>query len=236
MPTISKTNALYLIVQGEGIFTCRHKSYPIARGSVFYCPMGENFSIRSEDALEYCYINFRGRRADELAERAGLSAHSPLLSPRDPARLAAFWLECIASGGEGAVDLLGEAVLLYTFAQVQTARREPNALLDRLLRLTEEGFTDPRFSLGCVAESLCYDPKYLSSYFKRCRGIAFTQYLRELRIKRAQFLIEQGLDSIKNIAILSGFSDPFYFSKVFKQETGLSPRAYIRRRGGNAEE
>ena len=58
-------------------------------------------------------------------------------------------------------------------------------------------------------------------------GWLFTQYLRDLRIKRSIFLIEQGINSVKSIAILSGFSDALYFSTVFKQSVGLSPRDYI---------
>ena len=35
-------------------------------------------------------------------------------------------------------------------------------------------------------------------------------------------------DSISNIATLCGFSDPLYFSKVFKKHTGKSPSVYIK--------
>jgi len=41
------------------------------------------------------------------------------------------------------------------------------------------------------------------------------------------FLIEQGIVSVKNVAILSGFQDALYFSKVFKDAVGISPKEYI---------
>ena len=57
--------------------------------------------------------------------------------------------------------------------------------------------------------------------------MVYTQYLRDMRIRHAIFLMEEGLVSVKNIALLSGFRDPLYFSKVFTESEGISPKAYI---------
>ena len=58
-------------------------------------------------------------------------------------------------------------------------------------------------------------------------GMGYTEYLRNIRLKQAVFLLDHKLDSIKNISSLSGFSDPLYFSTVFKKEIGISPKDYI---------
>jgi transcriptional regulator GlxA family with amidase domain len=46
--------------------------------------------------------------------------------------------------------------------------------------------------------------------------------------------MEEGLVSVKNIAILSGFHDPLYFSKVFTESEGISPKNYIAKVNGKA--
>ena len=56
-----------------------------------------------------------------------------------------------------------------------------------------------------------------------------SEYLRTVRIKHAVMLFDHGLDSVKNVALLSGFSDPLYFSSVFKAEVGISPKEYKER-------
>ena len=57
-------------------------------------------------------------------------------------------------------------------------------------------------------------------------GVTYSEYLRDLRIKYAVSLLNEGLDSIKNVALLSGFADPLYFSNIFKKTIGISPRKY----------
>ena len=56
--------------------------------------------------------------------------------------------------------------------------------------------------------------------------MGFNEYLKNIRIKHATFLFAHGINSVKNVAHLSGFSDPFYFSSVFKKEMGVSPKEY----------
>ena len=73
---------------------------------------------------------------------------------------------------------------------------------------------------------LSYNPKYVSHIFKERMNLGYSEYLRTLRIKYAVSLIEHGIDSVKNVALLSGFTDPLYFSTVFKKITGVSPKDY----------
>ena len=79
-----------------------------------------------------------------------------------------------------------------------------------------------------IAAHFGYNEKYLSTHFKKKKGVPYTQYLREQRIKHAVFLIEQGVESVKNVALLSGFRDAFYFSKVFTASVGMPPKDYIK--------
>ena len=97
-----------------------------------------------------------------------------------------------------------------------------------MLEIAKQSFTDAEFSISTVAEELNYNPKYLSHFFKKKMGITYSEYLRTLRIQYAASLFDHGIDSVKNIAFLSGYTDPLYFSSVFKKVTGLSPKEYMK--------
>jgi AraC-like DNA-binding protein len=70
------------------------------------------------------------------------------------------------------------------------------------------------------------------SFRKRFReetGLPPSQYQVDLRIQRARSLLMNPNRTVKDIACTLGFDDPYYFSRVFKKRTGLSPDHYRRR-------
>ena len=66
---------------------------------------------------------------------------------------------------------------------------------------------------------------WLIRQFRHHLQVTPIQYLNNLRIEKASRLLQEGID-INAAARLSGFSDRLYFSKVFKEKTGVSPGAY----------
>ncbi len=89
--------------------------------------------------------------------------------------------------------------------------------------------------MATAAEELGYNAKYLSTCFKRKMNIGFSEYVRTLRINNAVFLMDHGVESVKNVAFLSGFQDALYFSKVFKATVGQSPSEYIEKLYSSAD-
>ena len=74
---------------------------------------------------------------------------------------------------------------------------------------------------------LCYvSNSYISRYFKDITGKTLMEYINEYRIKKSMTRIEEGNVSISSIALLSGFEDINYFSRVFKKVTTMTPSQY----------
>ena len=67
---------------------------------------------------------------------------------------------------------------------------------------------------------------YLSRIFKENTGENFIDYLTRLRIERAKELLSTTQYSMKEIGIMSGYSDPNYFSKKKKKNVGVTPTEY----------
>jgi two-component system response regulator YesN len=67
---------------------------------------------------------------------------------------------------------------------------------------------------------------YFSRSFKEALGYNFSDYINMLRIKKAKELLISNSLSIKEVCYSVGYSDPNYFSKVFKKYEGLSPKEY----------
>lgn len=81
-------------------------------------------------------------------------------------------------------------------------------------------------SLEKVAEYLQLSPSYLSNVFKKETGQNFIDYVTEVRIGRAKFLLKTTDLKMAEIAREVGYADEYYFSKVFKKNVGESPLKY----------
>lgn len=87
-------------------------------------------------------------------------------------------------------------------------------------------------SLEQVAQYLELTPEYLSTLFNREVGINFTTFLKRFRISQAKRLLRGSDMKIYEIALETGYRDPKYFNRVFKEETGFSPGDYRQQPGG----
>lgn len=81
-------------------------------------------------------------------------------------------------------------------------------------------------NLESVANNFNLSPYYFSRSFKECMGCNLIDYINIVRIKKAKELLKKNEMSIKEIGYTVGYSDPNYFSKVFKKYEGYSPKEY----------
>lgn len=88
------------------------------------------------------------------------------------------------------------------------------------------------FSREEMAAALGITPGHLTHHFRAVLGVTPWEYLTHVRIERAKELLRSSADSITEIAGRVGYSDAAYFSRVFSQRTGRTPRAYRQQTGG----
>ena len=80
------------------------------------------------------------------------------------------------------------------------------------------------------ARTLNITPEYASNLFTKETGMKFSYFLRDIRMKKAMELLDQGNMKIYEVAYLTGYTDVKYFCKVFKEAVGTSATNYIRDR------
>lgn len=221
------THLLGICVSGEGIFRCEEQCIPIKPGMIFFGFANIPFVLESIKEFTYYYISFSGGRSTELFHRFGITVKNCVFPGYDG--LLPLWKESIHRANAENIDLLSESLLLYTFSKLHKVDREKMDVVAFVLSHLEEHFTERQLTLSEVALAAGYNEKYLSHIFKKHFGMGISEYLRLLRIKHAVMLFDNGVTSVKNVAALSGFSDPLYFSKVFTESMGVSPSNYKKR-------
>ncbi len=85
---------------------------------------------------------------------------------------------------------------------------------------------DKHICLQDVADHVCISPGYLSALFKKQYSQNLTDYINEVKTRRACELIRQGRYRIYEISYMLSFENAYYFTRVFKRYTGLTPTEY----------
>jgi AraC-like DNA-binding protein len=91
-----------------------------------------------------------------------------------------------------------------------------------------------RIKTAELAKMMSLQPTYFSNLFAKNFGMPPVKYISQVRMNKAQVLLEHTSTPVKNIAQEVGYDDELYFSRVFKRHVGLSPTAYRRQRRLNS--
>ncbi|MFA9455265.1 response regulator [Halalkalibacter sp. AB-rgal2] len=98
-------------------------------------------------------------------------------------------------------------------------------LIQSILQLVETNYMKD-LSLSILADQAGYNASYLSRLFKVETGKGFVQYLRDIRMKHACYLLINSKLTIEHISQKVGFLDEKHFRRTFKKDLGMTPGEY----------
>ncbi len=101
------------------------------------------------------------------------------------------------------------------------------AFVDKLNEIIEKNIDNQFFSISDITKSLNVSRTLLHVKCKKLIDTSVTDYLRERRMNKAKEMLTTG-HNISETAYAVGFSDPGYFSKVFKKQFNISPSDFIK--------
>lgn len=81
-------------------------------------------------------------------------------------------------------------------------------------------------NLGDIADSAGYSPAYLTQLSQNHTGRSIKSWITERRMTQARQLLQETAQSIKQIAQSSGYSDAGYFTRQFRKQHGVAPKAW----------
>ena len=124
------------------------------------------------------------------------------------------------------IEVRGERLELREEVREET----DDPLLKRVMQYVEENLANSDANVGDMAAAAAVSRSGLLRKLKQTMGVTPQELLSEARIKHACQLLRNSDKNISEIAYASGFTDPKYFSRSFKQSTGLSPSEYREKR------
>ncbi|MCR4735858.1 MAG: response regulator [Treponema sp.] len=144
----------------------------------------------------------------------------------NPEILQRHFIDSAVSNEESFIKTMKEVLnFALEFRDSKMTGRYGDVIL-KAKQFIEENYADQNTTLKSVAEAVCLSPNHFSTIFSQECKTTFIEYLTKVRIENAKRLMRETDMKGYDIAYDCGFSDPHYFSYIFKKNTGLSPRDY----------
>lgn len=115
--------------------------------------------------------------------------------------------------------MVGEA------ARLLNEKQQSNSVVEKVKRFIDEN-PDQEITRESLAEKVYLNPDYLARIFKKEVGEPIGVYLANQRIRLAKEYLEKTEEPVNLISIKAGYDNFSYFSKMFKNMVGMSPKEY----------
>jgi len=99
-------------------------------------------------------------------------------------------------------------------------------LIQKALTCIEQNMDNPEYSVQQFSQDMRMDRTVLYKKLQSITGLAPSDFLRSIRLKRAAQFLTQGQYPVAEVAEMVGFNTPKYFSKYFKEAFGVTPSQY----------
>jgi signal transduction histidine kinase/AraC-like DNA-binding protein len=103
------------------------------------------------------------------------------------------------------------------------------AFLEEALKLLEHNMADSNFNIDTLARDLAMSRANLNRKLRALTGMSSNQFIQTMRLQRATDMLRQQAGSVAEIAYMTGFNSPAYFSKCFKDAYGQSPGNFAKK-------
>lgn len=217
----------HLVFKGTAVLKTEGHMHTLAPGTLFFTFPFQAFEMDADPDFTYFYISFNGTGAHTLLNGLNISEQNAVFSGFE--HLLDFWMTSARRITHANANILTESVLLYTLSYIDSNGEQAetdNNRFEDIIEYINHHFADPNLSVSKIADVFFYRKKYLSSLFIKKTNIKFTNYLNKLRVQHATRLLSDNTRTVSEIAQACGFTDPFYFSKVFKKHTGKTPTEF----------
>ncbi len=220
------TNEIYYCVEGNSEVCINEHKYTVTAGDVVFLPQVDHkkYTVLKNE-LGVCIdiyftadkpIMAEGYKKINCANKTKIQALFQKAFKIWVSKKDGYYYKCVG-------------ILYEIFSLLQEGNYIPDKkynLIKPAVEYIENHFTESGFKYSTLAQMCSVSYGYFKKLFIEKFGVAPTKYVTLLRINYACDLLKTGDYSVTEVAALVGIEDIYYFSKLFKSETGVSPSQY----------
>lgn len=189
-----------------------------------------NISLKNNILTKHIpVIMLTAKTADETRrESLEAGADAYITKPFSEGVLKAQISRILSSKEEYRNHLLSE--LLMTPQKFKDTAPE-NEFLSKVVAIIEHNLADPEFDVAQLSRELGMSRVHLYRTFKSFVGHSPSDFIKDFRLQRGVDILLQKKYNVNEIAYMTGFNDPKYFTSNFKKKYGMTPTEYLKKNG-----
>ena len=185
------------------------------------------FTYFKEEAPHIYWIHFAGTQADALMQHFGLRDAHCLHFPNDfiPKAISAILAEL--NNDRAFCEEVTHSLLLNMLARIarETIHKRPVSRVEEITSFMWQTYMEDT-PVNVYAERCGLSVPHFMRLFKSTFGTTPLDYKLQIRIHTAKEILLTTQCTVREVALIVGFKDPFHFSRHFKKRTGYSPSEY----------
>jgi AraC-like DNA-binding protein/anti-sigma regulatory factor (Ser/Thr protein kinase) len=205
-------------------------------------PPGANGSglcraIREDEQLRHLPVILLTAQPEYRAQRAaptavGTGADAYVSKPFDPAELTARVENLIEIR-----RIVQDRIRLpdWMDSEETTVSPEEAEFVEALNEAVDEHIGNSNFGVDWLADEMDLSARHLRRRIKDATGLSAAGFIRTRRLQHAAALLQQGADTVSDVADAVGYRDPSYFSRLFRETFGCSPTEYAEQESGSPD-
>jgi AraC-like DNA-binding protein len=228
--------ALVYITRGRGTFrTEGEKTIRVGPGTVLmlFPDVWHWYAPDKDTGWDEYWVGFKGDYPAHLVEGGFFGPENPVLDIGLHDSILGLYTEifdCARLEGPGFQQVLGSLIshLLAHLVGLMLQHGHDSAN-ERVVQRAKFLLADnvaTHLDIEWLSRSLGLGYSRFRQIFKKCTGLSPYQYFLDLKINRAKELLQQEQFTVKEIAYMLSFDDPYYFSHLFKKKTGHPPSGW----------
>ncbi len=217
-------DAYVCMVSGKVEYVFESYTFTATPENFFYLAKGSVYGINILENSSFICIDFDFEDSESVRESALYPVASASVK-KDFERIFHVWAQ---KDPWYLSDTMSSIYSLYSLSlrSKMKSYAKRSEKFSQILAYLLKNYSDPDFTVSDLAENSGMSEVHLRRIFSSSVGTSPVKYLNILRLDKAKTMLATSDYTLEEISSAVGIRDPYYFSRLFKKEIGMTPSAY----------
>jgi AraC-like DNA-binding protein len=231
-------NILFYCLRGKGWYTVKDKKFEVGANQYCIIPATEEplrYGANEDEPWTIYWVHFSGNQMEEFNRSFKIGLYDGAKNILYNEEGIALWhiMYNTLTMGYSNENLTKVGLCLYHFIATflfpdkhfHESKQDDLDMIKKVIQFMQSKLQE-RVTIQDIAGYAGLSASHFTYCFRKATGMAPMDYFIHLKMQKACLLLQTTEDSIKNIGTKLGYTDPYYFSRIFKKFMNVSPEGY----------